>query len=366
MTSRASTKQIPYEHPASSSSKASTRSHRECERECEDPRSSQRYIVDPHLFQMSKSVMASPTVSLSRAPVSAPSGLSEDPTREDVYTLDTETFVWGKPKPTGEQPPGSRAHTATLVHNRFIFIVGGGKVHVYFDTAPWTSEFHPINFAGNKSDRAKAPPPSGYHTSNLVENVMGIRRTRYGIWCRYRLVEAGLDRRVVPMHVPFVHQLGSYSLILGGHNGQVFLSDLILFKLCSFIFSRARVYYETKQCAGRTLPARGYHSAVLADSRLVVTGGSDGEAIFDDVTILDLAALAYLPQVTRFGIIIDQRGYTSKTKVRSIGKMGISSDLGAEAQSGKRGVCGNAGGEWSYGRGVLFRANWDDTRVCII
>ncbi|KAF8729289.1 hypothetical protein RHS02_07841, partial [Rhizoctonia solani] len=61
MTSRASTKQSPYEHPASSSSKASTRSHRECERECEDPRSSQRCIIDPHLFQMSKSVMASPT-----------------------------------------------------------------------------------------------------------------------------------------------------------------------------------------------------------------------------------------------------------------------------------------------------------------
>ncbi|GAB1527087.1 hypothetical protein RhiTH_010262 [Rhizoctonia solani] len=264
MTSRASTKQSPYEHPASSSSKASTRSHRECERECEDPRSSQRYIVDPHLFQMSKSVMASPT---SRAPVSALSGFSEDPTREDVYTLDTETFVWGKPKPTGEQPPGSRAHTATLVHNRFIFIVGGGQVHVYFDTAPWTSEFHPINFAGNKSDRAKAPPPSGYHTSNLVENVMGIRRTRYvrrylGHGSGGYGADTGSWKQVLtdewfPCMFHSSTQLGSYSLILGGHNGQ---------------------------------------------SR------SDGEAVFDDVSILDLAALAYLPQVTRFGIIIDQRG----------------------------------------------------------
>ncbi|KAF8749193.1 galactose oxidase [Rhizoctonia solani] len=321
MTSRASTKQIPYEHPASSSSKASTRSHRECERECEDPRSSQRYIVDPHLFQMSKSVMASPTVSLSRAPVSAPSGLSEDPTREDVYTLDTETFVWGKPKPTGEQPPGSRAHTATLFHNRFIFIVGGGKVHVYFDTAPWTSEFHPINFAGNKSDRAKAPPPSGYHTSNLVENVMGIRRTRYvrrylGHGSGGYGADTGSWKQVLtdewfPCMFHSSTQLGSYSLILGGHNGQVFLSDLILFKLCSFVFfflARIRSSVRDETVRWTDAPARGYHSVVLADSRLVVTGGFDGEAIFDDVSILDLAALAYLPQVTRFGIIIDQQG----------------------------------------------------------
>lgn len=37
-------------------------------------------------------------------------------------------------------------------------------------------------------------------------------------------------------------------------------------------------------------------------------GGFDGETVFDDVSVLDLAALAYLPQVTRFGIIIDEQG----------------------------------------------------------
>ena len=30
--------------------------------------------------------------------------------------------------------------------------------------------------------------------------------------------------------------------------------------------------------------------------------------MFDDVSVLDLAALAYLPQVTRFGILIDEQG----------------------------------------------------------
>ncbi|KAF8674897.1 Kelch motif [Rhizoctonia solani] len=381
------TKQSPHERPASSSSKpkgAGARSHRERERE--DPRSSQRYIINPHLFQMSKSVMASPTMMhWSRAPVSGMlptrhlrahsmtlvdstiwifGGSDETDSRDDVYTLDTETFVWGKPKPTGEQPPGSRAHTATLVHNRFIFIVGGGQDHVYFDTVyifdtlmhkwikpdiqgekpmprrahtaclhngrlfifgggngtvalndVWTMDvrvpFDKLRWQQIRPREGSAvPPPRGYHTSNLVGNVMVIiggsdgRDTYDDIWVMD--LDTGLWKQVLtddryPCMFHSSTQVGSYLFILGGHNGQVFLSDLILFNLVT-------LQYETKQCAGRTFPARGYHSAVLADSRLVVTGGFDGEAVFDDVSILDLAALAYLPQVTRFGIIIDERG----------------------------------------------------------
>ncbi|KAF8755614.1 Kelch motif [Rhizoctonia solani] len=291
-------------------------------------------------------------------------GSDETDSRDDVYTLDTETFVWGKPKPTGEQPPGSRAHTATLVHNRFIFIVGGGQDHVYFDTVyifdtlmhkwikpdiqgekpmprrahtaclhngrlfifgggngtvalndVWTMDvrvpFDKLRWQQIRPREGSAvPPPRGYHTSNLVGNVMVIiggsdgRDTYDDIWVMD--LDTGLWKQVLtddryPCMFHSSTQVGSYLFILGGHNGQVFLSDLILFNLVT-------LQYETKQCAGRTFPARGYHSAVLADSRLVVTGGFDGEAVFDDVSILDLAALAYLPQVTRFGIIIDERG----------------------------------------------------------
>jgi hypothetical protein len=45
---------------------------------------------------------------------------------------------------------------------------------------------------------------------------------------------------------------------------------------------------------------RGYHATILADSRLFVFGGYNGQTAFDDVYILDLAAGAYLPQVTSF------------------------------------------------------------------
>jgi len=51
---------------------------------------------------------------------------------------------------------------------------------------------------------------------------------------------------------------------------------------------------------GKPPSPRGYHEAVLADSRLFLFGGFNGYTAFDDVSILDLAAGAYLPQVTSF------------------------------------------------------------------
>lgn len=60
--------------------------------------------------------------------------------------------------------------------------------------------------------------------------------------------------------------------------------------------------YERRPVAGRIPTARGYHAALLADSRLFVFGGFNGSEVFDDVHILELAGAAYLPQVTSFNI----------------------------------------------------------------
>ncbi|CAE6499586.1 unnamed protein product [Rhizoctonia solani] len=418
-TSRSSTKQSSHDRPSSSTSRpktaTSSRSHRE------DPRlaTQQRYVANPHLFQMTRSVMISPTMMhWSRAPVSGMlptrhlrahsmtlvdstiwifGGSDESDSRDDVYTLDTETFVWGKPKPTGDQPPPSRAHTATLVQNRYIFIVGGGQDFVYYDTVhifdtvthKWTNpdiqgekpiarrahtaclhkgrlvifggtfplvlcqEPAPISLGGNGNialndvwsmdvtvpfDRLRweqikpragsaLPRPRGYHTSNLVGNVMVIIGGSDGRDCYDDIwvmdLDTGLWKEVCTeeKYQIMFHsstQVGSYLFILGGHSGQSFLPTLIFFNLSSQPFlntnqSRSNAFivtlqFETRQSAGRMFPARGYHSAVLADSRLVVTGGFDGETVFEDVSILDLAAMAYLPQVTRFGIIINELG----------------------------------------------------------
>ena len=58
--------------------------------------------------------------------------------------------------------------------------------------------------------------------------------------------------------------------------------------------------YEPRQVLGKPPASRGDHATILADSRLFVFGVSNGQTAFDDVQILDLAAGAYLPQVTSF------------------------------------------------------------------
>lgn len=63
--------------------------------------------------------------------------------------------------------------------------------------------------------------------------------------------------------------------------------------------------YEHRTIAGRAPSARGYHTSLLADSRLFVFGGFNGSEVYDDVHMLELAGAAYLPQVTSFKIEVD-------------------------------------------------------------
>jgi len=54
--------------------------------------------------------------------------------------------------------------------------------------------------------------------------------------------------------------------------------------------------WETRKISGVAPIPRGSHTCILFDSRLFLFGGSDGQKIFDDLHVLDLAAYAYVPQ----------------------------------------------------------------------
>jgi len=69
------------------------------------------------------------------------------------------------------------------------------------------------------------------------------------------------------------------------------------FSIQSFNFTPVSLAYETKAVAGQPLSARGYHVSLLADSRVFVFGGFNGQDVYEDVHILDLAGSGYLAQV---------------------------------------------------------------------
>ncbi|KAI0744793.1 galactose oxidase [Earliella scabrosa] len=278
----------------------------------------------------------------------------------DVFCFNTETMQWTHPDVNGDIPPPCRAHTATLV-DRKIFVFGGGEGPAYYndvyilDTAMrrWMHPLFPegtvlppprrahtsvlyknklwIFGGGNGSTalndvwtldvggsvdrlrwelvetRGKKPTARGYHTANLIGNVMVVvggsdgRECFSDIWCLnldtllWKLVKLGESHKRLSHTAT---QVGSYLFIYGGHDGGSYMSDILLFNLVS-------LQYEPRQVAGRAPSARGYHAACLADSRVFVFGGFNGIEVFDDVHILDLAGAAYLPQVTSFRIDVE-------------------------------------------------------------
>jgi hypothetical protein len=82
---------------------------------------------------------------------------------------------------------------------------------------------------------------------------------------------------------------------------MVFLSFLLNSTNSLLIVS---MNWERRKVYGSAPKARGYHTAVLYDSRLYIIGGYDGKNFFDDVYILELSSCAYLPQITNFEVDI--------------------------------------------------------------
>ncbi|KAF8183747.1 hypothetical protein K438DRAFT_1599345 [Mycena galopus ATCC 62051] len=223
---------------------------------------------------------------------------------DSIYVLDTVTRRWSRPTVAGPKPPPRRAHTGVLYHGK-IYMFGGGNGMTALNDV-WTLDV--TNIAKMRWEElqttGRKPSHRGYHTANLIGNVMIVVGGSDGkdcfndIWC-LNLDTLRWTKLVVDTpHRRLSHtstQVGSYLFIIGGHDGTRYRSDLLLFNLVSLAF-------EPRSTLGKAPSARGYHVTLLADSRLFLFGGFNGSTPFDEVHLLDLAAAAYLPQVTHFDI----------------------------------------------------------------
>ncbi|KAF9054032.1 hypothetical protein BJ165DRAFT_1338470 [Panaeolus papilionaceus] len=287
-------------------------------------------------------------------------GCDDTNSGRDIYCFDTETMQWMLLDAVGDLPPPSRAHSTTLCDRRMV-VFGGGQGSTYYSsvyvldtmTRRWTrphiapgprpcarrahsavyykgkvwvfgggnglmalNDLWTLDVTGSGAGTAarpmrwesiettgKKPGPRGYHSANLINNVMVVvggsdaKDFFTDVWClNLDTLVWSLATQQQPSYKRLAHsstQVGSYIFIFGGHNGQDYVSDLLLYNLVS-------LQYEPRTIAGKSPSNRGYHATVLADSRLFLFGGYDGQHSFDDVYILDLAAGAYLPQVTSF------------------------------------------------------------------
>ncbi|KAL1753756.1 hypothetical protein FB107DRAFT_264064 [Schizophyllum commune] len=282
-------------------------------------------------------------------------GCDDKESAKDIYLFDTDTMQWTHPEMSGEIPPPLRAHTATLVDRKLV-IFGGGQGAHYFDdvyvldttmrrwTKPnparpdmpkpaprrahtavyyrgktwifgggngmtalndvWTLEITPANEYIWEPVKISGPKPScrGYHTANLIGSIMVVVGGSDGKECFSDMWYLNLEtlewrtNKLAEPHRRLSHsatRVGSYLFIFGGHDGTEYLNDMLCLNLVG-------LQYESRQIIGKPPSPRGYHGAILADSRIFVFGGYNGGGAYDDVYVLDLAAGAYLPQVTSF------------------------------------------------------------------
>ncbi|TCD62232.1 hypothetical protein EIP91_007211 [Steccherinum ochraceum] len=231
--------------------------------------------------------------------------------RNDIYILDTVTRRWQQPKfPKHVRlPPPRRAHTSVFFRNK-VWIFGGGNGTQALNDL-WTLDVGAVSVEKMRWEevetKGKKPTARGYHTANLVGNVMVVmggsdgRECFSDIWCLNLETFIWSQVRLDVSHRRLSHtatQVGSYLYIWGGHDGTQYTSDLLLFNLVALAF-------ESRTISGKPPAPRGYHATIIADSRLFVVGGFNGNEVFEDVHILDLAGAAYLPQVTSFKIDVD-------------------------------------------------------------
>jgi hypothetical protein len=76
-----------------------------------------------------------------------------------------------------------------------------------------------------------------------------------------------------------------YLVIFGGGNGQAALNDVWALD----VGDPESLSWTRWEAKGDVPPSKGYHTANLVGSKMVIYGGSDGHASFSDVHVLDLS-----------------------------------------------------------------------------
>ncbi|KAJ7058127.1 galactose oxidase [Mycena amicta] len=321
-------------------------------------------------------IMRSHTVTLIDSTAWLFGGCDDKDCGRDVFCFDTETMQWTRPDTNGEMPPPSRAHTATAVDRRIV-VYGGGQGSTYYDSVyvfdtvlrrwsqptiagpkppprrahtavyykgkiymfgggngmtalndVWTLDVSSIGTGKLRWEElqttGRKPSHRGYHTANLVTNIMIVIGGSDGKDCFNDMWYLNLGEfpsflagflsspsdtlRWSKLFLERPHRrlshtstlVGSYLFIIGGHDGTNYCKDLLLFNLTKPALPQVTLSFEPREIFGKPPSPRGYHVTLLADSRLFLFGGFNGLAPIDEVLNLDLAAAAYLPQVTHF------------------------------------------------------------------
>lgn len=168
----------------------------------------------------------------------------------DLYVFDADCMYWTSPECSGDIPPPLRAMTATAVGKKIV-IFGGGDGPTYYNDI-------------------------------YVLDTISLRFTRPKV-----LGTLPSKRRA---HTACLYKHGIY--VFGGGDGVKALNDVWKLDVSDTAKVTWRLISPPSKSSSRPT-ARGYHTANMVGSKLIIFGGSDGLECFRDVWVFDVETQAW-------------------------------------------------------------------------
>ena len=173
-------------------------------------------------------------------------GMGYDQTFNDTWKLDWEAETWEKVPTTGETPDGRMGHSATMMNDRRqMYVFGGSKGQ------RWMNDMHQLNLETNEWSLVSYQgevPKVAYHSATLV---------------------------------------GKELFVFGGTLPNNKCSNKL------YIFDAERMAWYEAPTEGAAPAPRSGHSACLVDNKLYIIGGWDAPECFNDVHVLDIGQMKW-------------------------------------------------------------------------
>ncbi|KAL7943256.1 hypothetical protein V8C42DRAFT_330171 [Trichoderma barbatum] len=236
-----------------------------------------------------------------------------------MYVLDADSFYWSVPHMVGDIPMPLRAMTCTAVGKKLV-VFGGGDGPAYYNDV---YVLDTVNFRWTKPRIVgdKLPSKRRAHTACLYKNGIyifgggdGVRALN-DIWrldvsdtskMSWRLISSAekptpgsRDRRPKARGYHTANMVGSKLIIFGGSDGGECFDDVWIYDVERHIWKLVNIPMTFRRLS---------HTATIVGSYLFVIGGHDGHEYCNDVLLLNLVTMTW-DRRKAYGLPPSGRGY---------------------------------------------------------
>lgn len=241
----------------------------------------------------------------------------------ELYVLDADGFYWSTPHVVGDVPVPLRAMTCTAVGKKLV-IFGGGDGPAYYNDV---YVLDTVNFRWSRPRIMgdKVPSKRRAHTACLYKNGIyvfgggdGVRALN-DIWrldvsdmskMSWKLISGpssvdgrspvtGKDLRPKARGYHTANMVGSKLIIYGGSDGGECFNDVWVYDVETHVWKSVNI---------PTTYRRLSHTATIVGSYLFVVGGHDGNEYSNDVLLLNLVTMTWDKRKV-YGLPPSGRGY---------------------------------------------------------